>query len=116
METLERDPNRIQVQWYPWRGYDGDQFGYMASNGPTVVISISGQVQPGFILGRGITNTNGLTYEFSRESGQLWGISGEARDLPASATIKPTIPPRTPGARRTLAAQRTQTAASTRQP
>lgn len=112
LETLYLDPGRIQVKWYPWRGFDGGGYGYDSPNGPTVVISIKGWVSLGGFRGPGWGRgkTNGVTFEFSRDTGDLWGISGGsslksgAKDLPDAVTIAPTKKPpsltRTPGLRR----------------
>lgn len=95
LETLRTDPGRIQVQWYPQRGYEGTQVGRSVPNGPTVVISIKGDLIPFSFPGWNGGKMHGITYEFSRDTGLFWGFRSPAKILPDKGNLKPTHPPRT---------------------
>lgn len=113
LETLKYDPERIQVKWYLAPGHDAEGNTFGNTRGPTVVISIKGWVNLGGLRGPGrfsTDRTNGVTFEFGRDTGELWRTSSSvsdksgAKDLPDQVTIAPTKTPpkllRTPRLRR----------------
>lgn len=74
LETSQNEPDRIMVEWYSDRTYDGGEYGPGAELGPVWVITIKGAVR---LLEENEPDNyhDGLTYRVAQNSGHLLSYS-----------------------------------------
>lgn len=73
-ETLRIEPNRIQIQWYADRTYDGSEFGPSAERGPLWVITIRGPVHLIYDDPPNVYH-DGISYEIAEQTGNILGFT-----------------------------------------
>lgn len=73
LDTLLQEPERITVNSYPDRSYDGSEYGEDAENGPLWVVTIKGKVQ---LIGWDPTGRfhDGISYQISQKTGDVLGF------------------------------------------
>ncbi len=68
LDTLKSQPNRINIEWYEDRNYDGNEYGPGAERGPVWVIEIKGPVRLRWDNDR---LHESITYRIAEKTGNL---------------------------------------------
>jgi hypothetical protein len=71
-QTLTAEPERITVEWYKDRSYDGSEPGEGVENGPIWVVTIKGNVQ--VQMDRQNAVRGWISYAVSQNTGVVWGF------------------------------------------